>query len=74
MFERIHQDVAARIKELRMSEDKGWAVEELASRAGVGRGRVYEVEDCEHGPDGWSIALLCKLANALGVKLVVSLK
>lgn len=45
---------------------RGWSQAELATRAGLSKGMLVQVEQAQTNP---SIATLCKLANALGVAL-----
>lgn len=45
---------------------RGWTQAELASRAGLSKGMLVQIEQAQTNP---SIATLCKLANALGVAL-----
>ena len=45
---------------------RGWSQAALASRAGVSKGMLVQIEQSQTNP---SIATLCKLANALGVAL-----
>lgn len=45
---------------------RGWTLAELATRAGLSKGMLVQIEQAQTNP---SIATLCKLANALGVAL-----
>lgn len=45
---------------------RGWSQTELATRAGLSKGMLVQIEQAQTNP---SIATLCKLANALGVAL-----
>ena len=58
----INEAVAARIKRYRA--EKKISLDELAMRAGVSKGMLVDIEACRANP---SIALLCRLASAMGV-------
>jgi hypothetical protein len=42
-------------------------------QAGVGYGRLHEIEEKQYGVDGWSLGLLCRIAAALGHRIEVQL-
>ena len=58
----INEAVAARIKRYRA--EKKISLDELSRRAGVSKGMLVDIEACRANP---SIALLCRLASAMGV-------
>ena len=58
----INEAVAARIKRYRAV--KKISLDELSRRAGVSKGMLVDIEACRANP---SIALLCRLASAMGV-------
>lgn len=60
----IEQALARNLREWRTK--RGWSQAELATRAGLSKGMLVQVEQAQTNP---SIATLCKLANALGVAL-----
>lgn len=60
----INEAVAARIKRYRA--EKKISQDELSRRAGVSKGMLVDIEACRANP---SIALLCRLASALGVSM-----
>ena len=60
----INEAVAARIKRYRA--EKKISLDELSRRAGVSKGMLVDIEACRANP---SIALLCRLASALGVSV-----
>lgn len=60
----IEQALARNLREWRGK--RGWSQAELATRAGLSKGMLVQVEQAQTNP---SIATLCKLANALGVAL-----
>ena len=61
---KINEAVAARIKRYRA--EKKISLDELSRRAGVSKGMLVDIEACRANP---SIALLCRLASALGVSV-----
>lgn len=60
----INEAVAARLKRYRA--EKKISLDELSRRAGVSKGLLVDIEACRANP---SIALLCRLASALGVSV-----
>lgn len=60
----INEAVAARLKRYRA--EKKISLDELSRRAGVSKGMLVDIEACRANP---SIALLCRLASALGVSV-----
>ena len=62
---RIEAALAANLREWRTR--RGWSQSELATRAGLSKGMLVQVEQAQTNP---SIATLCKLANALGIALL----
>lgn len=60
----INEAVAARIKRYRA--EKKISLDELSRRAGVSKGMLVDIEACRANP---SIALLCRLASAMGVSV-----
>ncbi len=60
----IEQALARNLREWRGK--RGWSQAELATRAGLSKGMLVQIEQAQTNP---SIATLCKLANALGVAL-----
>lgn len=60
----IEQALARNLREWRTK--RGWSQVELATRAGLSKGMLVQIEQAQTNP---SIATLCKLANALGVAL-----
>ena len=58
----INEAVAARIKRYRA--EKKISLDELSRRAGVSKGMLVDIDACRANP---SIALLCRLASAMGV-------
>lgn len=61
---RVEVALARNLREWRGK--RGWSQAELATRAGLSKGMLVQVEQAQTNP---SIATLCKLANALGVAL-----
>lgn len=61
---RVEAALARNLREWRAK--RGWSQAELATRAGLSKGMLVQVEQAQTNP---SIATLCKLANALGVAL-----
>jgi transcriptional regulator with XRE-family HTH domain len=61
---RVEAALAHNLREWRAR--RGWSQAALASRAGVSKGMLVQIEQSQTNP---SIATLCKLANALGVAL-----
>lgn len=61
---RVEAALARNLREWRTK--RGWSQAELATRAGLSKGMLVQVEQAQTNP---SIATLCKLANALGVAL-----
>ncbi|MEZ5289135.1 MAG: XRE family transcriptional regulator [Vicinamibacterales bacterium] len=61
---RIEVALARNLREWRGR--RGWTLAELARRAGLSKGMLVQIEQCQTNP---SIATLCKLANALGIAL-----
>ena len=59
---RVNEAVARRIKAYR--KEKKLSLDELSRRADVSKGMLVEIERCRANP---SIALLCRLAAAMGV-------
>lgn len=60
----INEAVSARIKQYRRQQKM--SLDELSRRAGVSKGMLVEIEGCKANP---SIALLCRLAAAMGVSV-----
>ena len=60
----VNEAVSARIKLYR--SQKKISLDELSRRAGVSKGMLVEIEGCRANP---SIALLCRLASAIGVSV-----
>lgn len=58
----INEAVSQRIKQFR--RQKKMSLDELARCSGVSKGMLVEIEGCKANP---SIALLCKIAAAMGV-------
>ncbi|HTM33568.1 MAG TPA: XRE family transcriptional regulator, partial [Vicinamibacterales bacterium] len=61
---RVEAALAHNLREWRTR--RGWSQAELATRAGLSKGMLVQIEQSQTNP---SIATLCKLANALGVAL-----
>ncbi len=61
---RVEAALARNLRDWRAK--RGWSQAELATRAGLSKGMLVQVEHAQTNP---SIATLCKLANALGVAL-----
>jgi transcriptional regulator with XRE-family HTH domain len=59
---RLEAALAHNLREWRTR--RGWSQAELASRSGLSKGMLVQIEQSQTNP---SIATLCKLANALGV-------
>lgn len=60
----VNEAVSQRIKRYR--KQKKISLDELSRRAGVSKGALVEIEGCRANP---SIALLCRLAAAMGVSV-----
>ncbi|TCW30765.1 helix-turn-helix domain-containing protein [Gulbenkiania mobilis] len=60
----VSEAVAARLKEHRKKQKL--SLDELSRRTGVSKGMLVEIEKCAANP---SIAILCKIAAALGVSV-----
>lgn len=60
----VNQAVSQRIKQYR--KQKKLSLDELSRRANVSKGMLVEIEGCKANP---SIALLCRLAAAMGVSV-----
>jgi len=60
----VNEAVARRIKQYR--KQKKLSLDELSRRANVSKGMLVEIEGCKANP---SIALLCRLAAAMGVSV-----
>lgn len=60
----VNEAISARIKLYR--SQKKLSLDELSRRAGVSKGMLVEIEACKANP---SIALLCRLAAAMGVSV-----
>ncbi|AEN64986.1 Cupin 2 conserved barrel domain protein [Enterobacter soli] len=60
----VNEAVSQRIKLYR--KQKKMSLDELSRRAGVSKGALVEIEGCKANP---SIALLCRLAAAMGVSV-----
>lgn len=60
----VNEAVSQRIKLYR--KQKKISLDELSRRAGVSKGALVEIEGCRANP---SIALLCRLAAAMGVSV-----
>lgn len=60
----VSQAVAVRIKAFRQQQKL--SLDELSRRAGVSKGMLVEIEKCLANP---SIAMLCKIAAAMGVSV-----
>jgi transcriptional regulator with XRE-family HTH domain len=63
-IESVSEAVAARIKAFRKQQKL--SLDELSRRAGVSKGMLVEIEKCLANP---SIALLCKVAAAMGISV-----
>lgn len=61
---RVEAALAKNLREWRAK--RGWTQAALATRAGLSKGMLVQIEQAQTNP---SIATLCKLANALGVAL-----
>lgn len=62
--ETVNEAIAERIKRYR--SEKKLSLDELSRRAGVSKGMLVDIEGCRANP---SIALLCRLAAAMGVSV-----
>ena len=62
----VNEAVSQRIKQYR--KQKKISLDELSRRAGVSKGALVEIEGCRANP---SIALLCRLATAMGVSWLI---
>lgn len=71
MIERVHRSIASQVKRLRMSQDRRQHNVDKAAR--VGNGRTDRLESGEHGADGCSLGLLCRVADALDCDVEVRL-
>ena len=60
----INEAVSHRIKQYR--KQKKLSLDELSNRATISKGMLVEIEGCKANP---SIALLCRLAAAMGVSV-----
>ena len=60
----VNEAVSHRIKQYR--KQKKLSLDELSRRANVSKGMLVEIEGCKANP---SIALLCRLASAMGVSV-----
>lgn len=60
----VNEAVSHRIKQFR--KQKKLSLDELSKRANVSKGMLVEIEGCKANP---SIALLCRLAAAMGVSV-----
>jgi transcriptional regulator with XRE-family HTH domain len=60
----VSEAVAERIKAFR--KQKKLSLDELSRRAGVSKGMLVEIEKCQANP---SIAMLCKIAAAMGLSV-----
>lgn len=60
----VNEAVSLRIKQYR--KQKKMSLDELSRRANVSKGMLVEIEGCKANP---SIALLCRLAAAMGVSV-----
>lgn len=60
----VNNAISARLKGYR--SEKKLSLDELSRRAGVSKGMLVEIEACRANP---SIALLCRLAAAMGVSV-----
>ncbi|EAR9308646.1 XRE family transcriptional regulator [Salmonella enterica] len=60
----VNEAVSQRIKQYR--KQKKMSLDELSRRANVSKGALVEIEGCKANP---SIALLCRLAAAMGVSV-----
>src|SRR6478735_1988598 len=56
--------IARNARELR--NDRQWSLDSLATRSGVSKGMLVQIEQARTNP---SIGILCKLADAFGVSL-----
>lgn len=61
---RVNEAVSSRIKQFR--SEKKISLDELSRRAGVSKGMLVDIEGCKANP---SIALLCRIAAAMGVSV-----
>lgn len=62
----VNEAVSQRIKQYR--KQKKISLDELSRRAGVSKGALVEIEGCRANP---SIALLCRLATAMGFRWLI---
>ncbi|WP_018350292.1 helix-turn-helix domain-containing protein [Longispora albida] len=62
--EPVAQAIAAHLKELRAL--RGWSLDELATRSGVSRGMLIQIEQARTNP---SVGTLVRVSQALGVTL-----
>lgn len=60
----VNEAISQRIKSYR--QQKKMSLDELSRRAGVSKGTLVEIEGCRANP---SIAVLCRLAAAMGVSV-----
>ena len=58
----VNEAVSSRIKQFR--SEKKMSLDELSRRSGVSKGMLVDIEGCKANP---SIALLCRIAAAMGV-------
>lgn len=61
---RVNEAVSSRIKQFR--SEKKMSLDELSRRSGVSKGMLVDIEGCKANP---SIALLCRIAAAMGVSV-----
>jgi transcriptional regulator with XRE-family HTH domain len=60
----VAASIAGQVRGLR--QVRGWSLDELASRSGVSKGMVVQIEGARTNP---SIGTLCRLAEAFGVSI-----
>jgi transcriptional regulator with XRE-family HTH domain len=72
MIDRVHQKIGARFRVLRLQ--RGESLRRIAGAAGVGLGRLHDVEEKIYGPDGWSLGLICRIAAVFGCEVSVSIR
>jgi transcriptional regulator with XRE-family HTH domain len=60
----VAASIAGQVRGLRQA--RGWSLDELASRSGVSKGMVVQIEGARTNP---SIGTLCRIAEAFGVSI-----
>jgi transcriptional regulator with XRE-family HTH domain len=63
-LEAVAASIAGQVRGLR--QGRGWSLDELASRSGVSKGMVVQIEGARTNP---SIGTLCRIAEAFGVSI-----